>query len=205
MTRETTTTALLDGERQVTIEDIYETLHKFLRASEWKEEVKDGELHPDSDLWENFGNDGWTWEDFFMEYQDRFEVNLDGYVWYFHHEDGEVDWFEGIFPTRDQLVTRIPVTPAILLDSARLGRWSISYPEHEFPKEIRHREWSQNIHGYGGCLFMIVCISFLILQCLGARALSVAVTVGLFLLAWLFFPRFLALLARKRRKAQHDS
>jgi hypothetical protein len=73
------------------------------------------------------------------EYANIFNVDMSGYLWYFHaDEEGGWNSFGSLFfqpPYRR--VKHIPVTPALLLEMANKGRWDIQYPAHQLPK----RRW----------------------------------------------------------------
>jgi len=129
MSEEATIDGCRDGERQVAIEEIYEFLHESMR-------VKKEYLRPDSDLCFDLGIDGDDWGyELLPDYQKRFGVNLDGYLWYFHHGEEGCNFPGGLFfPPPNKRVQHIPVTPQLLLDCARSGRWNVDYPPHEPPK-----------------------------------------------------------------------
>ncbi len=106
------------------IEEIYDFLIEF-------QGVRRSELGPKVDICLNLGIDG---DDFFemeSEFAKRFKVNMDSYLWYFHH--GEEGWnFGGIFfPPPYSQVQYIPVTPEILLNAANTNVWQVQYPDHE--------------------------------------------------------------------------
>lgn len=110
-----------------TIDDIREFLHIITRVP--KEKIRD-----DSDLSLDLGIEGDDWDDLLLEFQRKFAVNLDGFVWYFHHgEEGFYPlWL--FVPPPNRRVKHIAVTPQVLLASARLGRWAIAYPPHVIPE-----------------------------------------------------------------------
>jgi acyl carrier protein len=91
-------------------------------------------LAPDMDLCRDLGIEG---DDFFeleAEFEKRFSVDMSTYRWYFHH--GEEGWFSigALFFKSPYLrVQRIPITPALLLQSANAHTWQLSYPEHQLP------------------------------------------------------------------------
>ena len=69
------------------------------------------------------------------KYAIKFNVNMETYLWYFHHEEETIGWFGPLFfNTPRQYVSHIPITPKLLLDSANAGCWIVQYPEHQIPK-----------------------------------------------------------------------
>jgi len=69
------------------------------------------------------------------EYQKHFDVNLDNFLWYFHHGEEVHHLLGGLFfPPPNERVKHIPVTLELLLECARLGYWNVDYPPHELPK-----------------------------------------------------------------------
>ena len=107
-----------------TIEDIRSFLHEVAH-------VKREEIREDSDLLMDLGIDGDDWDSLLEEYRRRFGVSLDGFRWYFHHGEEGFNPFWLIVPPPNRRVQHIPVTPRVLMESAQLGRWSITYPAHE--------------------------------------------------------------------------
>jgi hypothetical protein len=69
-----------------------------------------------------------------LEYSKRFDVNLDGYIWYFH--TGEEGFSPGalLFRPPDMRVKRISITIGMLYEFAQLGRWNVQCPEHSIPR-----------------------------------------------------------------------
>jgi len=92
------------------------------------------DLQEHSDIWQR----GLVGDDFLelMEaYSKRFGVEMEKYRWYFHHE--EEGWnFGGLFfKPPNRRVKRIPITPQMLTNFARHGKWNLEYPEHHIPKK----------------------------------------------------------------------
>jgi hypothetical protein len=89
-----------------------------------------------SDLVDDCRLDGDDFEEFMGQFGTAFDVDLSSYLWYFHH--GEEPHFGALFqiffPAPDRRVTRIPISPKILLDSANAGHWVLEYPPHVLPK-----------------------------------------------------------------------
>ena len=88
------------------------------------------------DLMNDLGCSGDDFHELIDEYSKKFNVNLDNYLWYFHtDEEGHSNSIGRIFfKAPYERVTQIPVTPTLLLDSANVGKWVLTYPEHSLPK-----------------------------------------------------------------------
>ncbi len=114
----------------ITIEDIYQLIENECG-------IKSQKLSPNSDLGDDFGVVGDDFDELMIAYSERFQVNLDSYLWYFHSSEEAGSPFSFIFPTPDQRVKRIVITPEVLLKYANSKVWSINYPEHTLPK----RRW----------------------------------------------------------------
>jgi hypothetical protein len=101
----------------------------FVRA----ECVSDGPLNETTAL-QDLGVYGDDMDDFMRKFADRFDVDLSGYRWYFHtgEEGFNPIWFFIRPPNR--LVEEIPITLAVLLESARRKLWAIEYPPHTLPR-----------------------------------------------------------------------
>lgn len=111
----------------VKIEQIYHLLSE-------NQGVKISKLAPNSDLRVDLGIDGDDFSEFIMLFAEKFGVDMQTYLWYFHH--AEEGWNLGawFFKPPYLQVETIPVTPKILLEAARLQRWPICYPEHQLTK-----------------------------------------------------------------------
>ncbi len=91
----------------------------------------------DDDIYE-IGLIGDDFEDLMELYASRFNVDMTSYLWYFHtDEEGSPGLGGYFFRPPNERVTRIPVTPRMMLDFANSGKWAIVYPEHTIPK----RRW----------------------------------------------------------------
>ena len=93
--------------------------------------VKRETLTPETSLFDDLGVDG---DDFFEladAFAHRFNVDMSGYRWFFHHgEEGfNIDWI--LFKPPNRRVRRIRVTPKLLLESANAGKWALEYPAHK--------------------------------------------------------------------------
>jgi len=70
---------------------------------------------------------------FLRKYSERFNVDLSGYLWYFHtyeefHSIGAL-----FFRPPNKRVKNIPVTIGMLHKFAQAGRWNVVYPDHRIP------------------------------------------------------------------------
>ena len=60
---------------------------------------------------------------------------MDGFLWYFHYGEEANSFPSGLFfKPPNYRVERIPITPEMLLQFAKSGKWAIDYPEHTLPK-----------------------------------------------------------------------
>ena len=109
-------------------------------------------IRDDTDITKDLGVDGDDWDDLLAAYRERFGVNLDGFLWYFHHGEEGFNLFGLVFWPPYWRVKRIPITPRILLESANQGHWCISYPPHTIPKH-RYDMWA-NL----GCLVVFLAV-----------------------------------------------
>lgn len=91
---------------------------------------------PESDIFNDFNCTGDDCDELMNEYSKKFNVKMDEYLWYFHHdEEGRWTNIGGyIYAPPYERVTRIPITPTILCDFANTGKWEIKYPEHKISK-----------------------------------------------------------------------
>lgn len=88
----------------------------------------------ETDIYDEFGMDGDDCFGFEEYYSEKFNVRMDGFLWYFHHgEEGVFSLGALFFKPPYYRVKHIPVTPKHLLESANSGSWSIKYPEHNLP------------------------------------------------------------------------
>ena len=90
-------------------------------------------MHPESDIFNELGIDGDDTDDIIHGYAKKFNVDMSGYLWYFHSGDEATagNPFKS-FPF-GRLGGRIPITPQMLADFANKGFWDVDYPNHEFP------------------------------------------------------------------------
>lgn len=108
-----------------------EAIHRLITKSGG---IPAAKIFSNSDLNEELGIEGDDFFELMEQFEKEFEVNMEGYRWYFHHcEEG---WnFGGLFIKPPcECVERIPVTPTLLLQAATTKEWSIVYPEYNFPE-----------------------------------------------------------------------
>ena len=88
------------------------------------------------DLMNDLGCSGDDFHELIDEYSKKFNIYLNNYLWYFHtDEEGHSNSIGRIFfKAPYERVTQIPVTPTLLLDSANVGKWVLTYPEYSLPK-----------------------------------------------------------------------
>jgi hypothetical protein len=80
---------------------------------------------------------GITGDDYFElidEYSKRFDVNVDGFLWYFHCHEEAFNPGALFFPAPSSQVKRIPITLEHLLAFANSRKWDISYPPHSLAR-----------------------------------------------------------------------
>ncbi|MBN3562051.1 DUF1493 family protein [Aliamphritea spongicola] len=96
--------------------------------------VRKSQLSPEVDLRYDLGIEADDFADLIDSFSEKYCVNMEVYLWYFHH--GEEGWNLGALffkPPYEQVIT-IKVTPQMLLESALLKKWPINYPEHHLTK-----------------------------------------------------------------------
>lgn len=104
---------------------------EFIEKEYWK-----SNLQSDSDIFKTLGIIGDDSDELMMKYHEKYNVNMDTFLWYFHYEDEASINSIGslIYKTPDKLVKRIPLTPKMLTEFANTKIWNIEYPEHKLPK-----------------------------------------------------------------------
>lgn len=93
------------------------------------------EVKADADIDHDLGCTGDDFHELINEYSDKFNVNMESYLWYFHtYDEGHSNSIGRIFFKKPyERVKHIAVTPNVLLESACAGKWTIEYPELELP------------------------------------------------------------------------
>ena len=92
------------------------------------------EVTADCDIHYDLGCTGDDFGELIAEYSSRFNVKMDGYLWYFHTDEEGQNFGSSFFRPPNERVEHIAVTPQLLLQFANKGWWAISYPEHKLPK-----------------------------------------------------------------------
>lgn len=118
-------------------------------------------LKPDSDLFEDFGVFGDDLFELIEVFSENYSVNVDDFLWYFHSSEEASSLFGMIFLPPNKRVSRIPITPDMLVQYANQKCWGVEYPTHEIP----NRRWDILL---SQLLFIVLLIAL--------------VTVGVFLL-----------------------
>lgn len=104
---------------------------EFIEKEYWK-----ANLQSDSDIFKTLKILGDDCDELIMKYHEKYNVNMDTFLWYFHYEE-EGSWNSFInysIKPPNKLVERIPITPKMLTDFANTKIWNIEYPEHKLPK-----------------------------------------------------------------------
>lgn len=116
------------------------------------------DIHQDSDIVADLGCYGDDFHELMDAYAAKFNVDMSQYLWYFHtKEEGDGNSLGGFFfkPPYER-VTRIAVTPKVLLNFAETGLWHIDYPEHHLPK----RRYDFLINKFILILFLIIALIY---------------------------------------------
>ena len=123
--------------------------------------VRENEILPDADIEHDLGCTGDDFDELIQAYAKRLNVDMTGYVWYFHaHEESMATVNPILGNPPSQQVERIPITLDLLVDKALLGRWDIRYPIHSL--RPRYTLWDKTICG----LFILLLIFFMIRSCM---------------------------------------
>jgi hypothetical protein len=112
-------------------------LQEIITFAAYELGLKAENLSAQSDLYDNTEVNGVDCFELEEALADKYDVDMSEYLWYFHHGEGYPN-IGGLFiKPPHKRVTRIPVTPALLLESVNSGKWAIDYPPHAMP-EKRH-------------------------------------------------------------------
>lgn len=89
-----------------------------------------------SDIVNDMGADGDDYDELVYEFSNKYNVDISSYLWYFHcSEEGSWNSIGGsFFKSPDNRVEHISVTPMMLADFTKVGKWDLQYPEHSLPK-----------------------------------------------------------------------
>ncbi len=132
------------------LEDIYSEIRNF---------ISNEPLNPSTDIFKDLGLVGDDFHELIEQYQKQFNVNMDSYIWYFHADEEGLNFPGALFfkPPYER-VTRIPVTPELLLKFANTGTWKLNYPEHQLPSK-RYDIQINTI--FGATLLVIIAITLI--------------------------------------------
>ena len=112
----------------ITSSEIYKFLSKQLQ-------IKEEKLNLDSDIYKEFGVDGDDFSDLMVSFSEKFNVDLSGFLWYFHYGEEGINIGAIFIKPPYNRVSRIAITPRILLEAVNTGKWPIEYPKHTLPKK----------------------------------------------------------------------
>lgn len=104
----------------------------FIETEFWK-----SNLQSDSDIFTLLKIDGDDCDDLLSKYSEKYDVDMNGFLWYFHYqEEGSLTFNFGniFFKNPHNRVKEIPITPKMLAEFAVSKKWDINYPKHELPK-----------------------------------------------------------------------
>ncbi|HKX87443.1 MAG TPA: DUF1493 family protein, partial [Flavobacterium sp.] len=87
-----------------------------------------------SDIDRDIGCTGDDFSELMEKFSKIYEVDMNSYLWYFHHYEEGNGLGSSFFRAPNELVDHIPVTPKLLCEFAQKGKWDLIYPEHELPK-----------------------------------------------------------------------
>ena len=107
------------------LNDIYQFIEK-------ETGIKTNQLHPKSDLFGVYGDDLF---DLVESFGNFYAVNVDSFLWYFHSPEEASSPFSVIFPPPNKRVSRIPITPELLVECANTKNWTLEYPPHDLPNK----------------------------------------------------------------------
>ncbi|MFM1999548.1 MAG: hypothetical protein RL204_1495 [Bacteroidota bacterium] len=100
-----------------------------------KEKTGHAIVAEDTDIENDLGCTGGDFHELIEVYSKRFNVDMSGYLWYFHCTDEGLPGIgEGLFKPPHSRVNRIPITPKMLFEFAEIGKWNLQYPKHKIPK-----------------------------------------------------------------------
>jgi hypothetical protein len=108
----------------------FEEVADFVRQrSGWRREISAStSLQNDMKL---YGDDI---HELMKDYAKRYNVDKSNYLWYFHTGEEGIGIGSLFFKPPYRRVKEIPITLALLHESANRGRWALEYPEHTLPK-----------------------------------------------------------------------
>lgn len=108
----------------------YHDIYDFLAQQTGCEREK---LTPETNLRDDLGVEADDFFELMDEFARRFNVDISGYRWYFHHAEEGINVGSALFIPPYDRVTTLPVNPKLLLESANTSKWSLQYPPHRIP------------------------------------------------------------------------
>jgi hypothetical protein len=130
--------------------DIAEILHFVAKEAGTKIE----KVHSNTDISNELGIVGDDYHELIEAFSNKYHVNMEEYLWYFHSEDEGVNIWSFIFKPPWAKVKRIPVTPQMLFNFAIKGKWLVIYPEHKVPT-------NRNDIKYSNILWLVLIVGLL--------------------------------------------
>lgn len=124
-----------------------------------KDRTGAGNVSENTDIANDLGVDGDDYDELIREFSKKYNVDVSSCLWYFHwSEEGSWNSIGGtIFQSPDKRVEHIAVTPIMLSEFTKAGKWNIEYPDHKLPK------WRYDI--IINQILVIVFILFLLYKC----------------------------------------
>lgn len=107
----------------------FEEVAAFVR----KETCYDGPLTEATTLQTDIGVYGDDMDELMIAYAKTFNVDLSGFLWYFHTGEEGIN-LSGLFVPKSRGIPEIPITIGMLHRFAESGRWTIEYPPHTKPR-----------------------------------------------------------------------
>lgn len=103
----------------------------FLEVQTGSEDVSEN-----SDITNDLGVDGDDFFELIAEFGKKYQVDISSCIWYFHcAEEGSWNSIGGaFFKPPNHRVQHIPITPLMLLEFVKEGKWNLQYPDHKIPK-----------------------------------------------------------------------
>lgn len=130
-----------------TVDDIID----FLKEQSLEEEISEK-----TNICDEIGIWGDDFHELIIAFEERFSVDMNEYLWYFHSEEEGSLFSISMFPRANEQVRRIPITPLILTDIANSGKWKIDYPEHKIT--------NTKYNDYSSLAILIILLGIIIYQ-----------------------------------------
>ena len=95
------------------------------------------------DVWFTSGMSGDDWHEFILRFAEKYNVNMDGYRWYYHgDEEGLFNPGGWLYPPPQYQVKRIPLSVSDLVRVATKAKWDLEYPSEAV--DLRRRDMIVN-------------------------------------------------------------